>query len=83
MATGSTIYRADVSIADMDRHYYGDQGYPFARADTLTSPDQVTEELDRLRGAGVTDLVLYPSSPDLLQVKLLADAVGGALGQPD
>ena len=31
MATGSTIYRADVSIADMDRHYYGNHSLTVAR----------------------------------------------------
>jgi len=59
-------------------HYYGDAGFPTARADALTSAAQVAEELDRLAGAGVTDLVLYPSSADLDQVGLLADAVSAA-----
>jgi uncharacterized protein YaeQ len=31
MATGSTIYRADLSIADMDRRYYGDHSLTVAR----------------------------------------------------
>jgi uncharacterized protein YaeQ len=31
MANGSTIYRADVSIADMDRHYYADHALTLAR----------------------------------------------------
>ncbi len=56
------------------RHYYGDEGFPMARADTLTSPDQVREELDRLAKAGVTDLVLYPSSADPDQLRLVAEA---------
>ncbi|MGH9186241.1 MAG: hypothetical protein ACRD0U_10575 [Acidimicrobiales bacterium] len=58
------------------RHYYLDEYCPMARADTVTSSEQLREELDRLTQAGVTDLVLYPSSPDLDQVGLLADAVG-------
>lgn len=31
MAIGSTIYRAQLSIADMDRHYYGDHEMTIAR----------------------------------------------------
>lgn len=46
-----------------------------ARADTLTSPAQIAGELDRLTNAGITDLVLYPSSADLDQVGLLAEAL--------
>jgi alkanesulfonate monooxygenase SsuD/methylene tetrahydromethanopterin reductase-like flavin-dependent oxidoreductase (luciferase family) len=61
------------------RHYYLDEYFPMARADTLTSPEQLREELDRLSEAGVTDLVLYPSSADLHQVRLLADAIRSRL----
>ena len=63
--------RADEYI----RHYYGDDYFGAARADTLTSPDQIEAELDRLAGAGVTDVVLHPASGDLDQVRLLAEAV--------
>lgn len=31
MALKATIYKADLSIADMDRHYYGDHGLTIAR----------------------------------------------------
>jgi uncharacterized protein YaeQ len=31
MAAGSTIYHADLSIADMDRHYYADHSLTIAR----------------------------------------------------
>jgi uncharacterized protein YaeQ len=31
MATGATIHRADLSIADMDRHYYADHSLTLAR----------------------------------------------------
>jgi hypothetical protein len=55
------------------RHYYGD--FPAARADTLTSGEQLWDELGRLTDAGVTDLVLYPCSTDLDQVPLLAEVV--------
>jgi len=56
-------------------HYYGDDYFPMARADTLTSPAQVRAEVGRLADLGVTDLVLYPSSEGLEQVRLLAEAV--------
>ncbi len=70
---------ADRVADDYIRHYYLDEYFPIARADTLTSPEQVREELDRLAEAGVTDLVLYPSSADLDQVQLLAEAAGSSL----
>jgi alkanesulfonate monooxygenase SsuD/methylene tetrahydromethanopterin reductase-like flavin-dependent oxidoreductase (luciferase family) len=64
------------SVADeYIRHYYLDEYFPMARADTVTSAEQLREQLDRLTEAGVTDLVLYPSSGELDQVRLLADAV--------
>ena len=47
----------------------------FARADTLTSPQRLREELPRLAAAGCTDLVLFPCSGGLEQVALLAEAV--------
>ncbi len=67
--------QADRVADDYIRHYYPDEYFPMARADTLTSPEQMAEELDRLTNAGVTDLVLYPSSPGLDQVRLLAEAI--------
>jgi alkanesulfonate monooxygenase SsuD/methylene tetrahydromethanopterin reductase-like flavin-dependent oxidoreductase (luciferase family) len=66
---------ADAVADEYVRHYYGDEYFPSARADTLTSPGQVKHELDRLARAGATDVVLYPSSADLTQVELLGDAV--------
>jgi alkanesulfonate monooxygenase SsuD/methylene tetrahydromethanopterin reductase-like flavin-dependent oxidoreductase (luciferase family) len=65
---------ADRVADDYIRHYYG-EGAAMARADTLTSEDQVRAEVDRLSQAGVTDLVLYPSSAGLDQVRLLAAAI--------
>jgi len=65
---------ADRVADEYIRHYYGDQGFPLARADTLTDPDQMQEELDTLAKVGVTDVVLYPSSPHLAQVRLAATA---------
>jgi alkanesulfonate monooxygenase SsuD/methylene tetrahydromethanopterin reductase-like flavin-dependent oxidoreductase (luciferase family) len=67
---------ADAVADEYVRHYYGDEYFPFARADTLTSPQQVQLELDRLANSGTTDVVLYPSSTDLAQVELLGEAVG-------
>jgi alkanesulfonate monooxygenase SsuD/methylene tetrahydromethanopterin reductase-like flavin-dependent oxidoreductase (luciferase family) len=56
-------------------HYYGDAYFPAARTDTLTSPEQLAQELERLDGEGVTDVVLYPCSARADQTRLLADAV--------
>lgn len=64
-------------------HYYGDEGFPMARADTLTSPERVREEVDRLAMAGVTDLVLYPSSAGLEQVELLAASICDLIATPE
>jgi alkanesulfonate monooxygenase SsuD/methylene tetrahydromethanopterin reductase-like flavin-dependent oxidoreductase (luciferase family) len=70
---------ADRVADEYIRHYYLDEYFPMARADTLTSPEQMAEELDRLTEVGVTDLVLYPSSAGLEQVRLLAEAVRSRL----
>jgi alkanesulfonate monooxygenase SsuD/methylene tetrahydromethanopterin reductase-like flavin-dependent oxidoreductase (luciferase family) len=64
----------DAAADEYIRHYYGDAGFPMARADTLTSAAQVGEELDRLAKAGVTDVVLYPCSTGMDQVGLVAEA---------
>jgi hypothetical protein len=40
----------------------------------MTSPEQVARDLERLAAAGVIDVVLYPSSAELDQIELLADA---------
>jgi len=66
---------ADAIAEAYIRHYYGDEYLAVALADTLTTPERVAAELARLEAAGVTDLVLYPSSPGLEQVALLAEAV--------
>jgi hypothetical protein len=67
---------ADTVADEYIRHYYGDAGFPMARSDTLTSPDQIHHELHRLANVGVTDLALYPSSADPDQIPQLAEAVG-------
>lgn len=64
-------------IADHSlRHYYGPTYFPYARADALTTPPRIREEIDLLSGTGCDDLILLPCSPDLSQVARLADVVG-------
>jgi alkanesulfonate monooxygenase SsuD/methylene tetrahydromethanopterin reductase-like flavin-dependent oxidoreductase (luciferase family) len=55
-------------------HYYGSDYFAAARADTLTSPEQIDAELLRLSRAGCTDVVLFPCRPGIEQVSLLAAA---------
>jgi alkanesulfonate monooxygenase SsuD/methylene tetrahydromethanopterin reductase-like flavin-dependent oxidoreductase (luciferase family) len=76
IATGRYVSLGPRGHATADeylRHYYGDAGFPIARADTLTTPEQVRDEVARLGEAGVTDLVLYPSSADRDQIGRLAE----------
>jgi alkanesulfonate monooxygenase SsuD/methylene tetrahydromethanopterin reductase-like flavin-dependent oxidoreductase (luciferase family) len=56
-------------------HYYGPDFFDAARADTLTSAEQIHAELRRLSEAGCTDVLLFPCSGDLEQVSLLARAL--------
>jgi alkanesulfonate monooxygenase SsuD/methylene tetrahydromethanopterin reductase-like flavin-dependent oxidoreductase (luciferase family) len=69
---------ADAIADEYIRHYYGDEGFEMARADTLTSPDRLTAALAELRAAGATDVVLYPTSSGLEQIGLLAEALDQA-----
>jgi len=57
------------------RHYYGDAYFPMARADTITTTDQLNTTLTELEEAGATDVVLYPTSPGLDQIDLLSRAL--------
>jgi alkanesulfonate monooxygenase SsuD/methylene tetrahydromethanopterin reductase-like flavin-dependent oxidoreductase (luciferase family) len=66
---------ADATADEYIRHYYGDAYFDFARPDTLTTPAQLHDHLADLRAVGATDVVLYPASADLDQVRLLADAL--------
>jgi alkanesulfonate monooxygenase SsuD/methylene tetrahydromethanopterin reductase-like flavin-dependent oxidoreductase (luciferase family) len=78
IATGRYFALGDNADAIADEyihHYYGDEGFSFARADTLTSHDHLRRELEALRAAGATDVILYPTSRELEQVGLLADAL--------
>jgi alkanesulfonate monooxygenase SsuD/methylene tetrahydromethanopterin reductase-like flavin-dependent oxidoreductase (luciferase family) len=66
---------ADAIADEYIRHYYGDEYFAFARADTLTSAEQLRVALPALEEAGATDLILYPTSGGLEQVGLLAEAL--------
>jgi alkanesulfonate monooxygenase SsuD/methylene tetrahydromethanopterin reductase-like flavin-dependent oxidoreductase (luciferase family) len=71
----------DVADHYLER-YYGPQYFPLVRADTLTSPEHLRQELLRLSEAGSDDLILFPCSGDLDQVRLLAaalDEIGAGL----
>jgi alkanesulfonate monooxygenase SsuD/methylene tetrahydromethanopterin reductase-like flavin-dependent oxidoreductase (luciferase family) len=57
------------------RHYYGDEFFAAARADTLTTTERLRAEVVALQAAGTTDVVLYPASGGLEQVRLLAEAL--------
>lgn len=70
---------ADATADEYIHHYYGDAGYQIARADTLTSPKQIRDELDQLTQAGVSDVVLYPSSAELDQIERVAAVVADAV----
>ena len=69
---------ADAVADEYLQHYYPDEYFPFARADSLTTAERLGGELAALRAAGVTDLVLYPCSAGLEQVGLLAEALRAA-----
>jgi alkanesulfonate monooxygenase SsuD/methylene tetrahydromethanopterin reductase-like flavin-dependent oxidoreductase (luciferase family) len=66
---------ADAMADEYIRHYYGDEYFPAARADTLTTSKHLRTELEALRAAGATDVILYPASAGLEQIDLLAEAV--------
>jgi hypothetical protein len=66
---------ADAVADDYVRHYYGDDYFAVARADTLTSTERLGAERAALERAGATDVLLYPASGGLEQVGLLAEAL--------
>ncbi|WP_118183999.1 YaeQ family protein [Paraburkholderia phosphatilytica] len=88
MALKSTIYKADLQIADMDRHYYGDHGLTIARHPSETDERMMVrvaafalfahERLEFCKGLSDTD------EPDLWQ-KDLTGAIETWIdvGQPD
>jgi alkanesulfonate monooxygenase SsuD/methylene tetrahydromethanopterin reductase-like flavin-dependent oxidoreductase (luciferase family) len=57
------------------RHYYGNDYFALARADTITSRAQLCSELDRLAQTGCDEVALFPCSGDLDQIRLLAQAL--------
>jgi hypothetical protein len=50
---------ADAVADDYVRHYYGDDYFAVARADTLTSTERLGAERAALERAGATDVLLY------------------------
>jgi alkanesulfonate monooxygenase SsuD/methylene tetrahydromethanopterin reductase-like flavin-dependent oxidoreductase (luciferase family) len=56
-------------------HYYGPAYFPHVRADTLTTPTALHDELARLADAGCDDVLLLPCAGGLDQVDRLADAL--------
>lgn len=65
---------ADTSADEYLRHYYGTEYFPHVRADALTSRERIRDELYTLSRTGCDDVVLFPCSGDLEQVRLLEDA---------
>jgi len=66
---------ADATADEYIRHYYGDEFFGAARADVLTTPGDLHDELQRLRDAGSDDVLLFPCSADLDQPRRLTDAL--------
>jgi alkanesulfonate monooxygenase SsuD/methylene tetrahydromethanopterin reductase-like flavin-dependent oxidoreductase (luciferase family) len=69
---------ADAIADEYIAHYYGDEYFPAARADTLTRADRVRDEVARLRAAGCTDLLLFPCTGETSELELLAEALAGS-----
>jgi alkanesulfonate monooxygenase SsuD/methylene tetrahydromethanopterin reductase-like flavin-dependent oxidoreductase (luciferase family) len=66
---------ADETADAYIEHYYGAGGFEAARADALTTAEQIHDELERLSQAGCDDVVLFPCSGDLDEISLLAEIV--------
>lgn len=66
---------ADEVADDYLLHYYGEEYFAYARADTLTTAERLRTEVRRLSEAGCDDLLLFPCSGDLEQLALLAQAL--------
>jgi alkanesulfonate monooxygenase SsuD/methylene tetrahydromethanopterin reductase-like flavin-dependent oxidoreductase (luciferase family) len=67
---------------DYIHHYYGDEFFEAARADTLTDPEALRRELRRLARAGCDEVVMFPCAADLEQIALLAEALRAAEDGP-
>jgi alkanesulfonate monooxygenase SsuD/methylene tetrahydromethanopterin reductase-like flavin-dependent oxidoreductase (luciferase family) len=66
---------AEASADAYIHHYYGDEFFEPARADTLTDYRRLSRELDRIALAGCDDLLLFPCSDGLEQIALLTEAL--------
>jgi alkanesulfonate monooxygenase SsuD/methylene tetrahydromethanopterin reductase-like flavin-dependent oxidoreductase (luciferase family) len=66
---------ADVIADEYLLHYYGREYFPHARADALTTSEDLHSELLRLTEAGCDDLLLFPCWGSLDQVGLLAEVL--------
>jgi alkanesulfonate monooxygenase SsuD/methylene tetrahydromethanopterin reductase-like flavin-dependent oxidoreductase (luciferase family) len=82
IATGRYVslgHHATTTARDYLRHYYGTGAVDVVLADTSTNGDELHVQLDRLRDAGVTDVVLHPCTADPETVPMLADALRPSL----
>jgi alkanesulfonate monooxygenase SsuD/methylene tetrahydromethanopterin reductase-like flavin-dependent oxidoreductase (luciferase family) len=66
---------ADAIADEYIAHYYGEEYFPAARADTLTDADAVRDEAARLSAAGCTDLLFFPCTGEASELELLAEAL--------
>ncbi len=88
MALKATIFKVEISVADMDRHYYGDHGFTIARHPSETDERMMVRVLafamyaDPALGFGKG--LCVDDEPDLWQ-KDLTDAIERWIdvGQPD
>lgn len=88
MALKATIFKADLNIADMDRHYYADHSLTIARHPSETDERMMVRvlayALNAQEGMAMTRGLFEVDEPDLWvkdltgQIKLWID-----LGQPD
>jgi uncharacterized protein YaeQ len=88
MALKATIYKADLQIADMDRHYYGDQALTLARHPSETDERMMVRLLAYAIHAGpalsFTKGLFDGDEPDLWQKDLTgAIELWIEVGQPD
>jgi alkanesulfonate monooxygenase SsuD/methylene tetrahydromethanopterin reductase-like flavin-dependent oxidoreductase (luciferase family) len=56
-------------------HYYGPAFFEAARADTITTAEQLAIDSARLADMGCDDLILFPCTSDVGQVEMLAEAI--------
>ncbi len=88
MAIKSTVYKFQLQIADLDRHYYADHALTLARHPSETDQRLVARVLAFARCAGdgfdMTGAVCTPDEPDLCQRTLDGRIARWIeVGQPD